>query len=74
MQNVLPQGVGSELQNRASNLVDAYKRNELDAESGLAMYALSAMIVDKAEPREALKANVVWSSGLPNSKYLLSSL
>ena len=74
MQNVLPQGVGSELQNRASNLVDAYKRNELDAESGLAMYALSAMIVDKAEPREALKANVVWSSGLPKSKYLLSSL
>ena len=74
VQNILPQGVGSELQNRASNLVDAYKRNELDAESGLAMYALSAMIVDKAEPREALKANVVWSSGLPNSKYLLSSL
>lgn len=74
LQNIIPQGVGSELQNRASNLVDAYKRNELDAGSGVAVYALSAMIVDKAEPREALKANVVWSKGLPNSLRLLSSL
>jgi hypothetical protein len=31
------------------------------------------MIVDKAEPREALKANVVWSLGLENNEYLLSS-
>ena len=35
---------------------------------------LSAIIVDKAEPSEALKANVVWSLGLENAKYLLSSL
>ena len=73
IQNVIPQGVGSELQNRASNLVDAYKRNELDSASGVAMYALSAMIVDKAEPREALKANVAWSLGLKNPQILLSS-
>ena len=73
IQNVIPQGVGSELQNRASNLVDAYKRNELDSASGVAMYALSAMIVDKAEPREALKANVAWSLGLENPQILLSS-
>jgi hypothetical protein len=32
------------------------------------------MIVDKAEPSEALKANVVWSLGLQNVSYLLSSL
>lgn len=73
LQNILPQGVGSELQNGASNLVDAYKRSELDETSGLGMYALSAMIVDKAEPREALKANVVWSLGFSNNAYLLSS-
>lgn len=74
IQNVLPQGVSSDLQATTSNLVDAYKRNELHAESGLGIYALSAIIVDKAEPSEALKANVVWSLGFEKPTYLLSSL
>ena len=74
IQNVLPYGVGSDLQNRQSNLVDAYKRNELVASAGIGIYALSAIIVDKAEPSEALKANLVWSLGLENVKYLVSSL
>lgn len=74
IQNVLPYGVGSDLQNASSNLVDAYKRTELIEDSGLGIFALSAIIVDKAEPSEALKANVVWSLGLENKKYLLSSL
>ncbi|MBI3221249.1 MAG: hypothetical protein HYZ44_17195 [Bacteroidetes bacterium] len=73
MQNILPYGVGSALQNRTSNLVDAYKRNELDTESGVGIFALSAIIVDKAEPSEALKSTVVWSIGLENTKRLLSS-
>ncbi|WP_431122102.1 hypothetical protein [Flagellimonas flava] len=74
LQNLLPYGVGSDLQNRQSNLVDAYKRSELDTKSGLGIYALSAIIVDKAEPSEALKANIVWSLGLENTGYLLSAL
>lgn len=74
IQNILPYGVGSDLQNASSNLVDAYKRSELDKASGLGIFALSAIIVDKAEPSEALKANVVWSLGLSTPKYLLSSL
>ncbi|WP_420601582.1 hypothetical protein [Flagellimonas sp.] len=74
IQNILPYGVGSELQNKQSNLVDAYKRSELVTESGLGIYALSAIIVDKAEPSEALKANMVWSMGLENPKQILSSL
>jgi hypothetical protein len=74
IQNVLPYGVGSDLQNASSNLVDAYKRSELIEETGLGIFALSAIIVDKAEPSEALKANVVWSKGLDDSKYLVSSL
>jgi hypothetical protein len=74
IQNVLPYGVESDTQNETSNLVDAYKRNELDQSSGLGIYALSAIIVDKAEPSEALKANVVWSLGFENPKHLLSSL
>ena len=74
IQNILPYGVGSDLQNASSNLVDAYKRTELDQKTGLGIFALSAIIVDKAEPSEALKANVVWSLGINNPKYLLSSL
>lgn len=74
LQNIIPFGIGSDLQNRVSNLGDAYKRSELDKNSGLGMFALSAIIVDKAEPSEALKANTVFSLGLENPKYLLSSL
>jgi hypothetical protein len=73
IQNIMPYGVSSDLQGRASNLVDAYKRNELVAETGLGIYALSAIIVDKAEPSEALKANIAWSFGLNNAEYLVSS-
>ena len=73
-QDVIPYGVGSDIQGIRSNLVDAYKKCELDADSGLGIYALSAIIVDKAEPSEALKANLIWSLGLENPTYLLSSL
>ncbi len=74
LQNILPYGVPSGLQRSASNLVDAYKRNELEPSSGLGIFSLSAIIVDRAEPSEALKANVVWSLGLENKIHLLSSL
>lgn len=74
IQNIMPYGVSSDLQNAASNLVDAYKRSQLHQKSGLGIFALSAIIVDKAEPSEALKCNVVWSIGLQNANYLLSSL
>jgi len=74
LQNILPYGIGSDLQNRVSNLGDAYKRTELDATSGLGIFALSAIIVDKAEPSEALKANTVFSIGTEDPTYLLSSL
>ena len=74
IQNIMPDGVSSDLQNASSNLVDAYKRNELNIESGMGIFALSAIIVDKAEPSEALKANVAYSIGLDNPTYLLSSL
>ena len=74
VQNLLPQGVEPDLQNASSNLVDAYKKCELEQDTGLGIYSLSAIIVDKAEPSEALKANVVWSIGLAQSKKLISSL
>jgi hypothetical protein len=74
IQNIMPYGVPSDLQNASSNLVDAYKRNELHQNAGIGIYALSAIIVDKAEPSEALKANIAWSTGLEGPTYLLSSL
>ncbi|MBU2525528.1 MAG: hypothetical protein KKC03_02875 [Bacteroidetes bacterium] len=74
LQNILPAGVVSDLQTQSSNLVDAYKRSELHLKSGLGMYALSAVPLDKAEPSEALTANVCWSLGVKNPLYLLSSL
>lgn len=73
LQNIMPSGVSSDLQNSTSNLVDAYKRSELVPESGLGVFALSAFIVDKAEPSEALKCNIAWSLGLENVTYLVSS-
>ena len=72
IQNIMPYGVPSAVQNASSNLVDAYKRNEMDAQTGLGIFALSAIIVDKAEPSEALKATTVWSKGL-EGEYLVSS-
>ncbi|GAA3588638.1 hypothetical protein Q4Q39_17695 [Flavivirga amylovorans] len=74
LQNILPASVTADTQSGRSNLVDAYKKSELQIEVGLGVYALSAVIVDKAEPSEALKANTVWSAGLQNPTHLLSSL
>jgi uncharacterized protein YjaZ len=73
IRNIIPWGVGNELQNIRSTLVDAYKKNELIKEAGLGIFALSSMIVDRAEPSEALKATTVWSKGLENCEYLLSN-
>ncbi len=74
IQNILPCGVESKLQRSASNLVDAYKRSELIEKSGVGVFALSAIITDRAEPSEALKANIAWSTGIPDPTHLLSSL
>jgi len=74
IQNIMPYGVTSDLQRASSHLVDAYKRSELHKASGLGIFALSAIIVDKAEPSEALKSNIVWSRGLKDPTYLMSSL
>ncbi|MDA9257740.1 hypothetical protein N9P35_00930, partial [bacterium] len=74
IQNILPYGIASDFQNSTSNLIDAYKKCELEKDTGLGIFALSAVIVDKAEPSEALKANTVWSTGVKNPTYLISSL
>ena len=71
--NILPYGVDYDFQNEYSNLLDAYKKNELLADSKLGLFTLSSIPVDRAEPSEALKATTVWSV-LPFActRYLIS--
>ncbi len=71
--NILPAGLPRTLQLTLSNLVDAYKKNELLLNTRIALYMLSSILVDRAEPSEALTANVVWSVGIPEAKILLSA-
>ncbi|MGB0458473.1 MAG: hypothetical protein ACPGGM_00505 [Porticoccaceae bacterium] len=74
IENLIPYGVETDVQGGLSCLVDAYKKNELDAESGLGLYSMSSILVDRAEPSEALSTTTVWSVGLSNAKKLVSSL
>lgn len=73
LQNILPANTPRKVQAEASNLADAYKWTELDEATGLAIYTLYSAITDKAEPKESLKANTVFSLGLDDHKILLSS-
>ncbi|NNC94788.1 MAG: hypothetical protein HKN92_04445 [Chitinophagales bacterium] len=72
IQNILPYGVDYRMQNERSTLLNAYKKNELVENSSLALYLLSSIPVDKAEPSESLKATTVWSAGFDQCKILLS--
>jgi len=74
IENLIPYGVETDVQGGLSCLVDAYKKNELDADSGLGLYSMSSILVDRAEPSEALSTTTVWSVGLSESKKLVSSL
>lgn len=73
LQNILPHGASTALQTNLSNLLNAYKKNELDAPCGLAIFALSSTLTDLAEPSESLKATSVWQVGLDSPRYLLSN-
>ena len=73
LENLLPFGATTQTQNELSCLLDAYKRSELDAGTGLGIYTMSSTLSDRAEPSEALSATTVWSTGLVHPKVLLSS-
>ena len=73
IQNVLPHGVDRMMQADKSCLVDAYKKSELVQETGLGIYRLNSIPVDRAEPSESLKANTVWSHGRDIRRRLVSS-
>ncbi len=71
LQNLLPYGASTRLQSGFSNLLNAYKRSELEPDSGLGIFALSATLTDRAEPSESLKATVAWQVGLNAPRHLL---
>jgi hypothetical protein len=73
IQNILPANVSMVTQNVFSSLLDAYKRSEVDPETGLAIYALNSTLTDLAEPSESLLATTVVQLGLDQADYLLSS-
>ena len=58
--NILPACVTADFQNNNSVLLDAYKKTDLDTESRLALFAVSSIVTDKAEPSEGLFANISW--------------
>lgn len=74
IQNLMPCGVGSQFNLEYSTLLDAYKKSELLPETGLGLFRLSAIPVDRPEPAEALRTTVAWSLGLKRQITLLSSV
>jgi len=74
IQNILPANVVMVTQNTFSTLLDAYKRSELDVETGLAIFTLSSTLTDLAEPSESLLATTVAQLGFENPDILLSSV
>lgn len=73
LQNVMPSGVEQKTQNVFSTLVDAYKKTEQVAGTGMVLFRMEAILVDRAEPSESLRCNSIYTLGLQNAEYLTSS-
>ncbi|MEJ2400123.1 MAG: hypothetical protein P8Y52_01910 [Xanthomonadales bacterium] len=72
IRNLLPYGVSSSMQANRSTLVDAYRQAEVEPATRAGLFSLSSIPTDRAEPSEALKATVAWSTGLKEPEILLS--
>ncbi len=71
--NLLPANAPLALQRASSCLINAYSQAELDLPTNLAVYSLASQIIDRAEPAEALHANIAYQIGLQDTKHLLSA-
>lgn len=60
--NILCASTTATFQNTNSVLLDAYKQTDLCTDTGLAVFSVSSIVSDKAEPNEGLYANVSWFS------------
>ncbi len=74
IRNLMPCGTGSQFNLEYSTLLDAYKKSELIPDTGLGLFRLSAIPVDRPEPAEALRTTVAWSIGIKRKLTLLSSV
>ncbi len=74
IRNVLPSGISRRFQVEFSTLVDGYKRTETAEGTDIALFRLSSIPVDTAEPSEALRVNVAWTTGLDSATVLLSEI
>ena len=66
--------VGSSRPCKMATLVDGYKRPELEGTTGLGLFRLSSIPVDRPEPSESLRVNIAWSVGLDAEARLLSTV
>lgn len=73
IRNTLPALTSAAFQANFSVLLDAYKRNELLADTGIGVFGLSAVPTDAAAPSEALAATTWWQHGLEPQAILLST-
>ncbi|MEZ0446686.1 hypothetical protein [Cellulomonas sp. ICMP 17802] len=71
--DLLPAGVTVQTQGELSSLLDAYKRAEVDAATGLGLVYLNSTLTDKADPSESLATTVAWQVGLDDVDHLLSA-
>ncbi len=69
---LMPWGVRKQAQMTLSSLMNAYRKNEWYGD--LALYRLSSIPVDRAEPSEALRATVAWTAGWTPDALLLSDV
>ncbi|WP_294428920.1 hypothetical protein [uncultured Treponema sp.] len=58
--NIMPSSCDASIQNSKSVLLDAYKKSEVEPVSNIALFTLSSIVTDRAEPSESLKTNVCW--------------
>ena len=72
LRNIIPAGVPRALQDSMSCLTDAYKLAERVPATSLAVYGLTAAILDQAVAMESLRAAVAWCEGLDTGSVLLT--
>lgn len=73
VENIMPFGIHQAMSESSSCLSDSYKACERpDANSSLAVFSLTSMIMDSPEPIEVLRATTVWHIGKADT-YALSS-
>lgn len=73
LKNIIPSGLDVQTQQSLSNLSNAYKHSEILDNTGIAVYSLGSLIMDRPNPGESLTANTVWCRSKVEFSYSLSN-